>query len=154
MRSYGKRPWWQTPATDGQGHSDHDQIADRNAMSKEVTMRYQAFVRAAAGVLSTALLAAGAAVAQTKQPEPATMTDVAPLPATERESLGAVILMDEPVLAQREALQQAQERSGVDTRALGAGPARLLRNNDLKEAIELQRALDEWERQKNRATPQ
>jgi len=116
-------------------------------------MRYQAFVRAAAGVLSTALLAAGAAVAQTKQPEPTTMTDAAPLPATERESLGAVILMDEPVLAQKEALQQAQERSGVDTRVLGAGPARILRRNDLKEAIELQRALDEAERQKNQAVP-
>lgn len=109
-------------------------------------MRYQAFVRAAAGVLSTALLAAGAAVAQTRQPEPTTMTDVQPLPATERESIGAVILMDEPVLAQREAMEQALARSGVDTRTLGAGPTRLLRNNDLKEAIELQRALEEAER--------
>ena len=91
-------------------------------------MRYQAFVRAAAGVLVTGLLATGAAFAQTTQPHPLTMTDTAPLPATERESTGAVILMDQPVLAQRDALAAAQERTAVDTRALGAGPARLLRD--------------------------
>ena len=101
-------------------------------------MRYQAFVRAAATVLSTALLA-GTAFAQSA---PRTMTDTAPLPATERSSLGAVIIMDEPVLAQREAMLQAQERSAVDTRVLGAGPARILRNADVKESVRNQRALD------------
>jgi len=106
-------------------------------------MRYQAFVRAAAGVLATALFGAGAALAQTTAPEPQVMTDAAPLPATERASSGAVILMDEPVLAQREAMAAAQERSAVDTRALGAGPARILREVQTKEDIELQRALDE-----------
>lgn len=92
-------------------------------------MRTQAFVRAAAAVLSTALLSSGAVLAQQSAqtaPEPRTMVDTAPLPATERESLGAVILMEEPVLAQREALLQAQERSAVDTRTMGAGPARLI----------------------------
>jgi hypothetical protein len=38
-----------------------------------------------------------------------------------------VILMDEPVLAQREMLMQAQERTSVDTRSMGAGPSRLFR---------------------------
>ena len=114
-------------------------------------MRYQAFVRAAATVLSTALFASGAAFAQSK-PEPLTMTDTAPLPATERNSLGAVILMDQPVLAQREAMLQAQERSAVDTRALGAGPSRLLRNAEREEALRLQRALEAADKQKG--TPQ
>ena len=109
-------------------------------------MRYQAFVRAAAAVLSTAFVAAGAVYAQAK-PEPTTMTDVAPLPATERQSSGAVILMDEPVLAQREAMQQAQERSGVDTRSMGAGPTRLMRNAQREEALRWQRAIEEAERQ-------
>ena len=116
-------------------------------------MRYQAFVRAAAAVLSTALFAAGATVAQEapKQAEPAVMTDAAPLPAHDRDSVGAVILMDQPVLAQREALTQAQERSAVDTRSMGAGPSRLIRDVFTKEQLEQQRALDAAERM--RRTP-
>ncbi|HET8744827.1 MAG TPA: hypothetical protein VFM98_04445 [Ramlibacter sp.] len=106
-------------------------------------MRYQAFVRAAAGVLATALFGTGAALAQLTAPEPRVMTDAAPLPATERASSGAVILMDEPVLAQREAMAAAQQRSGVDTRALGAGPTRIMREAQTKEALELQRQLEE-----------
>ncbi len=106
-------------------------------------MRYQAFVRAAAGGLATALLGAAAALAQTSQPHPAVMTDAAPLPASERESAGAVILMDEPVLAQREAMAQAQARSGVDTRALGAGPSGIVRRAQTQEELELQKALEE-----------
>lgn len=100
-------------------------------------MRYQAFVRAAATVLSTALLA-GTAFAQVT---PSTMTDTAPLPATERSSLGAVIMMDDPVLAQRQLMLQAQERYNVDTRTMGA-PARLLRNMDAKQGVREKRALD------------
>jgi hypothetical protein len=115
-------------------------------------MRYQAFVRAAATVLSTALFAAGAAHAQSpKQPEPSVMTDTAPLPAHDRESVGAVILMDEPVLAQREALMQAQERNAVDTRTMGAGPTRMLREVFTKEELEQKRATEAAERR--RATP-
>lgn len=115
-------------------------------------MRYQAFVRAAAAVLSTAFLAAGAH-AQTqaqapKQTEPRVMTDTAPLPAHDRSSVGAVILMDQPVLAQREAMLQAQERSSVDTRTMGAGPAKVLREVFTKEELENQRALDAAGRQK------
>jgi hypothetical protein len=101
-------------------------------------MRYQAFVRAAAGLLSTALVA-GAAFAQA---QPRTMTDTAPLPASDRSSVGAVILMDEPVLAQREALLQAQERTSVDTRSMGAGPTRLLRSLSAKEEVQQKRAED------------
>lgn len=105
-------------------------------------MKYQDFVRAAAGVLVTGLLAAGAALAQTTQPQPVTMTDTAPNPAHDRGSLGAVIMMDQPVLAQREAMLAAQERSAVDTRAMGAGPARILRNVQTRDAMGNQRTLN------------
>lgn len=103
-------------------------------------MKYQAFVRAAAGALAVAAFSA-TAFAQA-QPNPVTMIDTAPSPAAERSSLGAVIMMDQPVLAQREAMQAAQERA-VDTRALGAGPARVIRRVQTQDEIEFQRALDE-----------
>ena len=115
-------------------------------------MRYQAFVRAAAGVLATALVGTGAALAQTTQPQPQVMTDAAPLPAMERASSGAVIMMDQPVLAQRDAMLAAQERAPIDTRALGAGPARIVREVQTREDLELQRALDEALR-RDQATP-
>lgn len=110
-------------------------------------MKYQSIVRAAAGVLAGALLASGA-WAQTKQAEPTTMTDTAPVPAHDRSSVGAVILMDQPVLAQREQMQTAMERSAVDTRVLGAGPARKAQAQEEKDFI---RALQGAERQQ--ATP-
>lgn len=104
-------------------------------------MTVQDFARAAAGVLAGALLAGGA-IAQTKEPEPITMTDTAPNPASDRASVGAVILIDQPVLAQRESLQQAQARSAVDTRAMGAGPNRIMQRAMTKDEVEFQRALD------------
>ena len=93
-------------------------------------MRYPTFVRAAALVLPAFFLCGGA-IAQS-QPQSPTMTDTAPLPATERDSLGAVIMMDSPVLAQREAMLQADARA-PDTRTMGAGPAELLHRAILKE---------------------
>jgi hypothetical protein len=111
-------------------------------------MKTQDFARATAGVLAAALVTAGAMVARAAdvaqaKPEPATMTDTAPLPAHDRDSVGAVILMDEPVLAQREAMARAQARSEVDTRSMGAGPAQVLRDAMLKER---QKALEEQQR--------
>ncbi len=94
-------------------------------------MRYPAFVRAAALVLPAFFLSGGV-IAQTTQPQPVTMTDTAPLPASERDSLGAVIMMDSPVLAQRAAMLQATARA-PDTRSMGAGPAELLNRAILKE---------------------
>lgn len=105
-------------------------------------MKHQVVIRAAAAVLAGAALAGGAIAQQTKAPEPVTMTDTAPLPAQDRQSLGAVILMDQPVLAQREAMAAAQERSEVDTRTMGAGPASILRRVFTEEALEQQRAED------------
>ena len=104
-------------------------------------MTVQNFVRAAAGVLAGTVLAVGA-IAQTKQPQPATMTDTAPVPAQERDSMGAVILIDQPVLAQREAMLQAQERA-VDTRTLGAGPNRIMQRVRSSEEQQFLRALEE-----------
>lgn len=111
-------------------------------------MGTQDFARAAGGLLAAALVTtagllamqAGAADVAQVQPEPATMTDTAPLPASDRDSVGAVILMDEPVLAQREAMARAQARSEVDTRTMGAGPAQVLRDVMLQER---QKALQE-----------
>jgi len=108
-------------------------------------MKYRNFARAAAGVLATTLLC-GAAFAQAARPQPLTMTDTAPPPAGDRSSVGAVIMMDEPVLAQREQMQQAQERTAIDTRTLGAGPARVIRDT-----FEQQRAQDAME--PSRGTP-
>ena len=111
-------------------------------------MRYQDFVRAAAGVLATALLTAGGVNAQTtKQPEPTTMTDTAPTPAQERESTGAIILMEEPVLAQRAQMAAMQERA-PDTTSMGAGPARVLRDVMTREEIKRQRELEVEKRRK------
>lgn len=93
-------------------------------------MKNKAFVQAAAGALAAAALSG--AFAQT-QPQPVTMTDTAPAPASERSSMGAVILMDQPVLAQRASMQAVQERSAIDTRAMGAGPARVLRDVQLEQ---------------------
>jgi len=107
-------------------------------------MRTQDFVRAA-GVLATVLftgVAAQAGPADEKQPDPTTMTDTAPTPAQDRASVGAVILMDQPVLAQRQALLAAQERTSVDTRAMGAGPANVLRDLMTREDLRRQRAIE------------
>lgn len=94
-------------------------------------MTYQVIVRAVAGALAAAALS-GAAFAQSQQQQqqqqPVTMTDTAPLPAGDRSSVGAVILMDQPVLAQREAMLAVRERSAVDTRTMGAGPVRVFRD--------------------------
>ncbi|MCE3272143.1 MAG: hypothetical protein K0S57_2540 [Ramlibacter sp.] len=91
-------------------------------------MTYQVIVRAVAGALAAAALS-GAAFAQSQQqPQPVTMTDTAPLPAGDRSSVGAVILMDQPVLAQREAMLAVKERSAIDTRTMGAAPARVFRD--------------------------
>ena len=81
-------------------------------------MSNPAAARTAATMLSVALFSSGV-LAQAR-----TITDTAPLPASERESVGAVIIQQEPVLAQREAMRQAQERSAAETRFMGAGPAR------------------------------
>jgi hypothetical protein len=111
-------------------------------------MRSQAIVRAAAAVLSTAVIT-GSALAQASTTAP--RSDVSPAPPEDRSSVGAIVMMDEPVIAQREQMQQMLARGAVDTRSMGAGPARLLRGPLTKEEIEAQKALDAAEFQKNGA---
>src|SRR4051812_27069489 len=86
-------------------------------------MQYPSLMRVAALLLPAALFTGGVC-AQATQPQPNTMVDTAPLPAQDRASIGTVIMMDQPVLAQREAMAQVQARA-PDTTALGAGPASL-----------------------------
>lgn len=94
-------------------------------------MRYPKILRAVALLVLPAAFLTGTAQAQSSAPQPAVMTDTAPLPAGDRMSTGAVILMDEPVLAQRRQMEQLAARE-VDTRTLGAGPARTLTPQELE----------------------
>lgn len=80
-------------------------------------MQYQPLLKTAALVLAAGL-AAPVALAQNAPtaPTPQVMTDAAPLPASDRGSIGAVVLEDSMVIAQREhrmAFQQAAERTGL-----------------------------------------
>jgi hypothetical protein len=105
--------------------------------TKECTMRTQAFVRAAATVLATTLLSAGAVLAQEAT---TTRIDTAPPPAEERNSVGTVEV--EPVLAKKRYLDQLARSGEPDTRSMGAGPAKVLRRAQTDEDLKLQRALD------------
>ncbi|TWO71085.1 hypothetical protein FN976_12255 [Caenimonas sedimenti] len=99
----------------------------------------QAFVRAAATVLATTLLSAGAVLAQAQAPN--TRIDTAPPPAEERNSVGTVEI--EPVLAKKRYLEQLARSSGEpDTRTMGAGPANVVRRAQAGEDLKLQRAVD------------
>ena len=75
------------------------------------------------------------------------MVDTAPPPAHDRSSTGAVIMMDEPVLAQREPCGRRRS-ARPSTRALGAGPSRILRRRGSREEIEFLKALEAAEREK------
>lgn len=84
--------------------------------------------------LGLAALSTGAALAQSGStaPTPHVMTDAAPLPAQHRESLGAIVMPESPVLARRE--QLAPLATPPDTRAMGAGPARVLEERERERA--------------------
>ena len=71
------------------------------------------------------LLALGGAQAQTAPtPTPKVLTDAAPLPAEDRNSMGAVVLQESPVLAQRDLVQTTVARNQqMMTSVMGAGPA-------------------------------
>lgn len=71
-------------------------------------------------VLFAAILCAGTAMAQVRTP---IVTDTAPLPAEERESVGAVVLENSLVKAQQDnAFAQSAARTGVE--AVGRGVIR------------------------------
>ncbi len=74
-------------------------------------MKYPYITRIAA---LAAVLGTGGVLAQTQTPP--VMTDVAPLPAEERSSTGAIVLEDSLVRAQREnAFQRSAAQTGVTT---------------------------------------
>lgn len=82
-------------------------------------MKYAHLMRTA---ICTVTLGAGCALAQTSAPvvtdfvrtAPPVVSDVAPLPAEERSSTGAIVLENSMVRAQREnAFQRAASRNGV-----------------------------------------
>ncbi len=125
-------------------------------------MKNPTFGRAAAAVLSAAFLACGAVHAQTAVDSNVTprmdltpRVDTAPSPAEDRNSLGAVVMMEEPVLAQREQMQNLA-RSAPDTRAMGAGAERVMQRASTREDLFQQRlieALEFYRRGPAAATP-
>jgi hypothetical protein len=108
-------------------------------------MKTMAIVRTAATVLVAAC--GGMAFAQSPAnpaPTPPVMTDVAPLPPQERGSHGAIQMADQPVLAKRAYLERlaAEQGSTVDTRSMGAGPARIMRREQTRTDLKDLRAKD------------
>ena len=116
----------------------------------ESTMKTLAFVRTAVTVVVAAC--SGLAFAQNPAPTPPVMTDTAPLPAQERESHGAIQMADQPVLAKRAYLERLAAEQGpttVDTRSMGAGPARIMRREQTRSDLDAQRAQDAADLQQN-----
>ena len=101
-------------------------------------MQYRASRHSAAAALASAMLA-GSVFAQVTAPR---VTDTAPAPPEDRSSVGAVVLIDQPVLAQREYLENLARTNAPDTRSLGAGPARVSRKVQLRKELDRQRAAD------------
>jgi hypothetical protein len=95
------------------------------------------------GALAVAL-AGGSALAQTQsdtpaQPEPAVLTDVAPLPAEDRESVGAVVLGNSMVRAQRDV---AGRYTATSVSSVGRSAERAARTARTKEELKQQREED------------
>jgi hypothetical protein len=97
-------------------------------------------------VLAMALAAAGSAFAQSTNPSvttpsvittPAVMNDTLPLPAENRESLGAVVLQDSMVRAQREAF--AARRTSLSVANVGRRVDRAQRKTQTKQELQQQR---------------
>lgn len=105
-------------------------------------MNYPCALRAAA---VAAALGAGSVFAQTTPP---VMTDVAPLPAEDRSSPGAIVLEGSLARAQRDnAFQRSVERTGVGTVGRGVlrTTARVHVESDLAQAREAE-ALELYQR--------
>jgi hypothetical protein len=81
-------------------------------------MKFHAVVRPAAATLA-ALLSSGLAFAQAEPPKtaplqgPAVLSDLAPPPAEERESAGAIVLDDSRVRAQRRLARERRDPTTV-----------------------------------------
>jgi hypothetical protein len=97
------------------------------------------------GIALAAALGAGGVLAQTRPAapdsgsQPPVVTDVGPAPAQERESLGAIVLGNSLVRAQREnAFERASSRTGIASVGRGALRATMKaqREADLAQARE------------------
>jgi hypothetical protein len=100
-------------------------------------MNYPNLMRMAA--LAT-VLAAGGAAAQTTAPStieaPTVVTDVGPAPAQERNSIGAIVLEESPVRAQRD--RDFEQRPAPRARATTVGRNVLRSTKKAKARAELQ----------------
>jgi len=121
--------------------------------AKEQRMNYAILIRSAALVAAlVAALGTGSVLAQTKPADigttpptvtdvgpPAVVTDVGPAPAQERDSLGAIVLENSLVRAQRQsAFERASSRTGVASVGRGVlrATARAQREADMAQARE------------------
>ncbi|MGE4240098.1 hypothetical protein [Ramlibacter sp.] len=75
-------------------------------------------------VFGAAVASGGVALAQTSSK---IMSDSAPLPAEYRSSNGAIVMMDQPVLAQREMMQQNLAATRLQTSVMGNSAAAVKR---------------------------
>jgi hypothetical protein len=113
----------------------------RNESIEAIAMKYSLFLAAA----SAAALTCGAAIAQTtpsaiQSGSTAVLTDVGPAPAQERNSVGAVVLEDSMVLAQRRA---AFERASLNTGVASVGRGVIRRGMKAQTRSELAQARED-----------
>lgn len=100
-------------------------------------MQSSRFLRSAAVVLAAG--ACAAAMAQSA-PTPPVMTDTAPLPASDRNSIGAIIMEDSMVIAQREHFQRVAVAR--DYRLIGREATRITLDEQRKADLASARAAE------------
>jgi len=149
-RSYRRNAGLATPLS---GSRAHDGCRD---ICKGTAMKYPVLMRTAA---VAAVLAAGGVLAQTAPSAPDAavgspiVSDVGPPPAHERNSLGAIVLVDSPVRAQRDRdFEKSRVRDTLPARKIKRTEARARTKSDLQRARELE-AVELYQRGAGAATP-
>jgi len=100
-------------------------------------MEFRSVTPVARAALAAAWFAAAGAFAQGPVPTPPVMNDVNLPPAEDRDSLGAIVLENSMVRAQREAF--AARHASLRVSAVGRGTIRTTRNARAKEDLQQQR---------------